>query len=52
MRDQCAACGRPIIAVKPNRPVITLDRVWVHVSRRANRNHVAIPESAIRRDDQ
>lgn len=45
--DTCAACGLPIIAVKRMGPPINLDYVWKHVSRRANRNHHAIPESYV-----
>lgn len=39
----CRACGKPIVAVHaPNRG-ITLEQIWVHYSRRANRSHHAIP---------
>lgn len=49
MPDRCAACGKPIVAVKP-RGVITLTRCWTHYSWWANRSHHAIPESAVKRD--
>lgn len=46
--DTCAACGLRIIAVKRMGPPINLDYVWKHVSRRANRNHRAVPISYLK----
>lgn len=51
MPEHCAACGKPIILVDANPRVISLAMKWSHVSRRANRNHVAIPERAVKRDE-
>lgn len=45
--DICAACGLDIIAVHRAGPPITLDYVWKHVSRRANRTHNAVPISHV-----
>lgn len=42
--NRCRACGKPIVLVDANPRVISLDMKWVHVSRRANRSHHAIPE--------
>lgn len=50
MTERCVACGKPIVLVDANPHVISLAMKWVHVSRRANRNHVAIPEEALRDD--
>lgn len=46
--NTCAACGKPIVSVAANPSVISLARVWVHASRRANRSHIAIPREALR----
>ena len=45
MADRCVACGKPIVLVDMDsrRGIISLDLEWVHVSRRANRTHRAIP---------
>lgn len=51
MGETCAACGLPVTTVRASNRVITLERVWTHVSRRANRSHVAIPTSALRATD-
>lgn len=50
MPERCVACGRPIVAVRASNRVLTLDLVWTHVSKRANRNHTAIPQEAMRDD--
>jgi hypothetical protein len=50
MADLCAACGKPITTVRASHHVITLERVWVHYSRRANRSHRAIPTSMLREE--
>ena len=47
MRDTCAACGRPIVAVRRVGPPISLDYVWRHVSWWANKTHAAIPEGSV-----
>lgn len=47
--DRCVACGKPITTVRASNRVITLDRVWVHFSRWANRSHAAIPEEMVNR---
>lgn len=47
MADLCAACDKPITTVRASNRIITLERVWVHYSRRANRSHRAIPPEAI-----
>lgn len=39
----CVACDKPIVLVHANPHVISLAMKWVHVSRRANRSHRAIP---------
>lgn len=54
MGEVCVACGKPIVLVNIDkmRGVIGLTRGWVHVSRRANRSHVAIPKEALRDDRQ
>ena len=49
--QRCVACGKPIILVDANPRVISLAMKWVHVSRRQNRNHMAIPQSMICEDD-
>lgn len=52
MTDRCAACGRPIIAVRRVGPPIRLNYyVWRHVSWWANRTHAAIPEGSVQRDE-
>lgn len=48
MRELCVACGKPIILVNASRSVLSLAMAWVHISRRANRSHAAIPKSALR----
>lgn len=49
MPERCVACGKPIVAVRPTFPRITLARVWTHCSWWANRTHRAIPEERYRR---
>lgn len=43
---RCVACGRPIFAAKVWGPPITLDYVWRHYSRWANRTHHAVPKES------
>lgn len=49
MSEQCMACGKPIVLVNVDklRGVIGLTQGWIHVSRRANRSHRAIPKEAL-----
>lgn len=47
MSELCVACGKPIVLVRANPRVISLAMKWVHVSRRANRSHHAIPAEAV-----
>lgn len=49
MSDRCVACGKLITTIRASNRIITLDRVWTHYSRRANRSHVAIPEEVVNR---
>jgi hypothetical protein len=47
---KCVACGKEIVVVNIDkmRGIVGLTKAWVHKSRRANRNHRAIPEEALR----
>lgn len=47
--SRCAACGKPITTVRASNRIVTLERVWTHYSRRANRSHAAIPEEMVNR---
>jgi hypothetical protein len=51
MNERCAACGKPITLVRASSHFLTLQKTWVHVSKRANRSHYAIPESALKGGD-
>ena len=48
MPSTCMACGKQIrlVNVDKMRGVVGLTMGWVHVSRRANRSHRAIPWEA------
>lgn len=46
--DVCVACGKPIFLGDPTPWIISLNRAWMHYSRRANRNHGAIHPSMLR----
>jgi len=50
MTERCMACGKPIVLVNLDklRGIVGMTMGYIHVSRRANRNHRAIPEEALR----
>lgn len=48
LMDVCVACGKPIFLGDPTPWIISLNRAWMHYSRRANRNHGAIHPSMLR----
>jgi len=54
MRDQCAACGRPLVALNVDkmRGVVGLTYGWFHQARWRDRLHRAVPLSMIEETDR